>query len=57
VLVWALKWAIVLGALASLVLRSLGSGLVVAMCGGTCSALVWWLTGRGCPVPRLRGAP
>ena len=57
VIVWALKWAIVLGAVASLLLRSVGSGLVVAMCGGAVSALVWWLTRRGCAVPRLLGAP
>lgn len=57
VIAWALKWGIVLGAVLSLLLLSAGSGLVVAIAGGTASALIWWLTAQGCPDPRLLGAP
>lgn len=57
VLVWALKWAIVLGALLSIVLRSVGSGFVVVLCGGIVSALIWSLTDKGCRVPHLLGPP
>jgi hypothetical protein len=57
VIVWALKWGIVAGALLAIAALSGGSALVVVLCGGLASALTWWLLGRGCPVPRLLGLP
>ena len=55
--VWALKWTVVLGAFLAIGFLSVGSAFVVILCGGTVSALIWALTDKGCPVPRLLGPP
>jgi hypothetical protein len=57
VVVWALKWGIIAGAVLTIALVSVGSAFVVVLCGVIVSALIWWLTARGCPVPRLLGPP
>ena len=57
VFVWALKWAIVTGAVLAILLGSVGSGFVVVLYGGTVSALIRSLLEQGCPVPRLLGPP
>lgn len=57
VIVWALKWGIMVGVLLAIAVVSVGSALVVVLCGGLVSTLIWWLLGRGCPIPRLLGLP
>ncbi|MEO7455131.1 MAG: hypothetical protein ABIY52_02645 [Gemmatimonadaceae bacterium] len=57
VLVWALKWSIVLGAVLSLLLASAGSIFVVVVCGGIVSMLIRSMTARSCAIPHLLGLP
>lgn len=57
VLVWALKWAIVLGAPLAIGMLNAGSAFVVVLLGGTVSALIRILIQRGCPVPGLLDRP
>ena len=57
VFVWAFKWGIVLGAAIAIGALSIPSAFIVVLFGGLNSALIWWLTDRGCRVPGLRGVP
>jgi hypothetical protein len=57
VVVWALKWAIVLGGLIAIGCGSLVSVFIVVLYGGVTAALIWWLISLGCRVPRMIDAP
>ena len=57
VLVWAFKWAIVLGALIAIGCGSIVSAFIVVIYGGIVAALIWFLVARGCRVPRMQDAP
>lgn len=57
VLVWTLKWAIVLGALIAIGCSSFVSAFIVVLYGGIVAALIWVLIARGCRIPRLLGPP
>jgi hypothetical protein len=57
VLVWAFKWAIVLGALLAIGCGSILSAFIVAIYGGIVAALIWLLVANGCRVPSMRGLP
>ena len=54
---WALKWAIVLGALLSLIMLSPLSALGVAIYGGLITALIVGLERINCRIPHLLGLP
>jgi FtsH-binding integral membrane protein len=56
-LVWALKWAIVIGIVIAVLSLSILSGFIVVLYGGIVSALIWRLHDSGCPIPRLLGWP
>lgn len=57
VIVWALKWAIMLGAVVALACGGLLGAFVVVIYGGIIAALIWLMIGRGCAVPRMLGLP
>jgi hypothetical protein len=57
VVVWALKWATVIGAGIAVVFLSANAAFVAVLYGGFSSALTWMLIRQGCPVPRLLGPP
>lgn len=54
---WALKWAIVIGMVISISLRSAACGFVVVLYGGASATLLWALQRRGCTIPRMLGWP
>jgi hypothetical protein len=54
---WALKWAIVLGALLSLTMLSPALAFVVVVYGGFIAALLIALEPTGCQVPRMLTLP
>ena len=54
---WALKWAIVLGAVLSLIMLSPLSALGVAIYGGLITALIVGLERINCQIPRMLGLP
>ena len=55
--VWALKWAIVLGAALALFVLSPLCVWIVTIYGGLIAALIVALRARGCPLPRMLGLP
>jgi len=57
VLVWALKWSIVLGALIAIGCGSIVSAFIVALYGGIVAALIWLLISMHCRVPSMRSMP
>ncbi len=54
---WALKWAIVLGALFAVLTFAPASAMIAAIYGGIASAWYQWMLSRNCPVPRLLSMP
>src|SRR5688500_17456557 len=54
---WALKWAIVIGAVLSLVMLSPLAALGVAIYGGIITALIVGLERINCQIPRMLGLP
>lgn len=56
-IVWALKWAIVLGAALTLFMVSALSGVIVTIYGGLIAALMHALKRIGCQAPRMLGLP
>ncbi len=56
-LLWSLKWAIVIGIVSAIVMLSVASAFVVVVYGGASAAVLWTLQRRGCPIPRMLGWP
>lgn len=54
---WALKWAIVLGAVIALIMLNPISALIVTIYGGLIAALIASLRRIGCQLPRMLGLP
>ena len=57
VLVWALKWSIVLGALIAIGCGSIVSAFIVALYGGIVAALIWLLISMHCRIPHMLSMP
>jgi hypothetical protein len=57
VIFWALKWAIVLGAMIAIARLDAACGMVVVIYGGVSATLLWSLQRRQCAMPRLLGWP
>lgn len=57
VIVWAFKWAIVLGVVIALLLASIFGVFIATIYGGITAALYWEMIRRGCTIPRLFSMP
>ena len=57
IVIWALKWSVVLGAFVALGCWSLLSAIIVVMMGGATALLINIARGGGCTPPRMRSTP